>query len=225
LKPKRARDQEHEEGRRPEEQHRLHDLDPGRGQHPAERDIDHHADADHDDRDLVGHAEEELDQSAAASQLRHEVGEVHDDRADHRGEPRLRPLHAEGEDVAQRVPARVAERLGHEEQDGEERHERPDRVQRSVHAVERREAAEAEKGCGAHPVARERKAVLHGGELTVGRVEVARRAGPARGPVGDPEREAEDGDEDEEAERSHAPLLSSRARSARGSNSRAAMRM
>jgi hypothetical protein len=63
-----------------EKQHAgLDDLHPGRRDHAAEGDIDHHQDADDENRDVVVEAEEQLDQLAGADHLGDQV-EDHDDQ-------------------------------------------------------------------------------------------------------------------------------------------------
>ncbi len=189
-----------------EQQQRLDDLHPRRGEHAAEDHVDHHADAGKHDSSFVRDAQHEFHQHPRPGHLRHEVGEVDDHGADHRREPRLRRPHPIGDHVAQSESASVAHRLGHHHQDDQKTRQCCNRVERPVHAVQRDQAREAEECGRAHPVAGEGKAVLARREVAARRVKVARRARAPRGPPGDEQRQRQNDGEDDECQCLHRVL-------------------
>ena len=177
-------------------QHRLDDLHPGGRQHAAERDVDDHGDADEDHRPVIGDPGQQSNQHAGAGHLRHQIGEVDDDSAGDRRQQRGSRLHPAADDVAEGIFAGVAHRLGNQEKHGAERDQRTERVERAVHAVQRRQPGKSEERRCAAPVAGQRKAVLRCGELAVGGVEVAGGGGAFRRPIGDAKRDQQDDAED-----------------------------
>jgi hypothetical protein len=103
-------------------QHGLDDLYPGRGQHAAECDVYDHADADENHGPVIADSGQQPHQHAGAGHLRHQIGEVDNHRSDDGREQRGARLHPAADDVAKRVLAGVAHRLGDQEQHGAERH-------------------------------------------------------------------------------------------------------
>ena len=183
-------DQHHDrhEGGAGEQQDRLDDLDPRGRQHAAERHVQDHQDADHDDGVDVFQTEQQLDQLAGADHLGDQV-ERHDDqragggqRADRR---LLEPVRGH---VGEGVLAEVAELLRDQEQDDRPADQEADRVDQPVEARGIDQRRDAEERCGRHIVAGDRQTVLEAGDAAAGGVEVLRRLGLGRGPVGDAQR-------------------------------------
>ena len=130
-------------------------------------------------------AHERLDQDARADHLGDQVEGDDGQRPERRrgaGRPLVEP---EGEDVGDRVLARVAHALGQQEHHREERDEEADRVQEPVEAVQVDQARDAEERRGGQVVARDREAVLEAGDLAAGGVERGRAGHALRRPVGD----------------------------------------
>ena len=105
--------QRHEAGAA-QQQHRLDDLNPGGGAHPAEEDIEHHQPADDHDGGGIGQAEEQFDELPGAYHLRDEIEADHQQRADRREAAHRRLGEAVGGDVGEgeaaeaRLPGSIA---------------------------------------------------------------------------------------------------------------------
>ena len=210
-----------------EHQHRLDDLNPGRRHHAAETNIDDHADADENDRPVIGDSGQQSHQHAGSRHLRHQISEVDHDGACNRRQQRGARFHPAADDIAKSIFAGVAYWLGDQKQDRAKGDQRAKCVERTIHAEQRGQSSKAEKRRGAAPVARQRKTVFRRGELAVGGVEVTRRARALGGPVGDAERDQKNDNENRKC-RVHreapAPVMSEAALAASGSKTLLAMR-
>ena len=183
-------------GRADQQQRRLDDLHPGGGDHAAEGDIDDHQHADQDDGDEIGQTEQQLDELAGADHLRDQVEGDRDQRARRRHGADRRRLQTIGGDVGEGVAAEVAQRLGHQEHDDRPADEEADRVDQAVVAGAEHQRRNAEERGRRHVVAGDRQAVLEAGDAAAGGVEVLRRSGALRRPVGDAERQQDEDGED-----------------------------
>jgi hypothetical protein len=170
-----------------EEQHAgLDDLHPGRRDHAAEGDIDHHQDADDEDRDVVVEAEEQLDQLPGTDHLGDQVEDHHHQRRDRGHRPHLALVEPIRGDVGKGEPAQVAQPLGHQEEDDRPAGEERQHVDVGVVARGVGHRRQAEQGCRRHVVAGDRQAVLETGDAAAGGIEVGSGLGAAGRPVGDP---------------------------------------
>ncbi len=143
-----------------QQQHRLDDLHPRGGDHPAEEHVEDHHHAHDADGHLVGQAEHHADEVAGAHHLGDQVEAHHGERA-HRGrDAHRRLLQPVGHHVREGVLAQVAQRLGDEERHHRPAHQPAHRVDEAVEAGERHQAGDAQEARGAHVVAGEREAVL-----------------------------------------------------------------
>ena len=170
-----------------DQQHGLDDLHPGRAPHAADEHVGDHDDADdRDDERLPGLGRDVQQQRDEAARARH-LGEQVEERDGERrggGGGAHRPLpHAEGQHVAHREAAGVAQQLGDQQQRDEPRHEEADRVEEAVVAVERDRARDAEERRGREVVTGDRDAVLRAGEAAARGVEVRGARGGARSPA------------------------------------------
>lgn len=205
-------EREHREQRRAaQQQHGLDHLHPGGRGHPAEEHVDDHQHADDQLGRAVRQPEQQLDQLARADHLHDEV--QHDDgqRVRRRQQPD-RPLReAVRDDVDERELAEVAQRFG-----DQEHHERPadqeaDRIDQPVEAEHEHHPRQPEERRGRHVVAGDREPVLQPGDAAAGRVEVARRAGAARGPARERERREHEREEHRDRDRVQLDLVGHRA--------------
>jgi hypothetical protein len=180
----------------PVEQHDgLDDLHPGGGRHAAEEHIAHHQHTDDDHRVDVFHAEQHLDQLTGADHLGDHV-ESHDDQRTGGGKAAHRRLReAIGSHVGKGELAQVAQTLGHQEGDHRPADQPADREDQAVKAVGEHQTGDPEEGRRGHVVTGNRQTVLKAGNATAGGVEVGRRLGLRRGPLGDPQ-----GNRDEDGE-------------------------
>jgi hypothetical protein len=170
-----------------EQQHAgLDDLHPGRRDHAAEGDVDHHQDADDEDRDVVIETEEQLDQLPRADHLRDQVEDHHDQRRDRRHRPYLALVEPIRGDVGEGEAAEVAQPFGHQEQDDRPAGEEGHHVDVGVVARAVGHGGQTEQGGRRHVVAGDRHAVLETGDAATGGIEVGRGLGAAGCPVGDP---------------------------------------
>jgi hypothetical protein len=185
-KPELAEGQDHDQ-RTPGEQHAgLDDLYPGRRDHAAEGDINHHQQAYGEDGDVVVEAEEQLDQLARADHLRQQVEADHGQRRDRGHGPHLALVEAVGGDVGEGELAEVAQAFGHQEQDDRPAGEEGQHVDVAIVALGVHHRRQAEERRRRHVVAGDRQAVLEAGNAAAGGIEVGGRLGPAGRPVGDP---------------------------------------
>ena len=190
--------QQRHQRRAEEQQARLDDLHPGGGDHAAESDVDDHQDADEHDRVEVRQAEQQLDQLPGADHLRDQVeGDGHQ-RAGGGHRADRRRLQAIGGDVGEGEAAEIAQRLGHQEHDDRPAHEEADRIDQAVIAGAEHQRRNAEERGRRHVVAGDRQAVLQAGDAAAGGVEVLGRAGALGRPVGDAQRQNDEGGEDDE---------------------------
>ena len=185
----------HQQGAAKEEDG-LGDLHPRGGDHAAKEDVGEHDDADDDDGDMVGEAEEELDEKSGADHLGDEVEDYDGEGADGGSGADGALAKAKGDDVCEGVLAEVAQRFGDEEHDNGPAHEEADGVDESVEALERDHANDAEEAGGAHVVAGEGEAVLQAGDAATGGVEGGGGLGAPRRIPGDGE--GDDGEKNEE---------------------------
>ena len=190
--------QQRHQRRAAEQQRRLDDLHPGGGDHAAEGDVDDHQHADDDDRPEIGQAEQQLDQLPGADHLRDQVEGDRDQRAGRRHRADRRRLQAIGGDVGEGEAAEVAQRLGHQEHDDRPADKEADRVDQAVVAGGEDQRGNAEERGRRHVVAGDREAVLEAGDAAAGGVEVLGRAGALRRPIGDAERQQDEGGEDDD---------------------------
>ena len=186
--------QRHEAGAR-QQQDRLDDLHPRRGDHAAEGDVDDHQEADDHDRDPVVEAEQQLDQLAGADHLRDQVEGDDDQRAAGRQNADRGLTEAERGDVGEGELAEVAQRLRDQEGHDRPADEKADRIDQTVIARRVDEAGNAEERGGRHVVARDRQAVLEAGDAAASGIELRGGLGLLGGPVGDAERQQHEGDE------------------------------
>ena len=183
-----------------QQKHRLDDLHPRRRHHAAEKHVREHDDADDGDRVLVLEAEEQPDEVARADHLRDQI-ERHDrERADRRSDTDRRLPQPERDDIGERVPSEIAQRLGDEKHHDRPADEKSDRVDEPVEARQRDEAGDAEEARRAHVVAGQREAVLQTRDAAAGGVEVFGAARAPRGDVRDAQRQR---DEDEKEDACH----------------------
>jgi hypothetical protein len=143
-----------------EQEDRLDDLHPRRGDHAAEQHVREHDDANGDDRSFVRKPEEELHEVARADHLRDEIERHDGEAADGRRDAHRRLLQAIGDDVRERVFAEIAQRLGDEERDDRPADEPAHGIDEAVEARARDEARDAEEARRAHEVTGEREAIL-----------------------------------------------------------------
>ena len=200
--PAKLRQHEHGEDRHAdEEQHRLDDLDPGGGEHPAEEDVGEHHRAHDDLGPLVGDPEHQLDELPGADHLRDGVEEHGEDAAHRRGDPDRALLETEGHHVGEGELAQVPERLGHQEHERRPPHQPAGGVDHAVVALQGHHAGDAEERGGRHVVAGQREPVLHRRHASSGGVELGRGLGAPRRPVGHHQRERDDEEEEEDGRR------------------------
>ena len=171
-----------------EQQAGLDDLHPGGRRHAAEQHVDHHQRADDDHRDPVLEAEQQLDQLPGADHLRDQVERDDDQRARRREDAHRRLLEAERGDVGEGELAEVAQPLGEQEGDDRPADEEADRVDQPVEAADHHRRRDAEERRRRHVVAGDRQPVLEAGDAAAGGVEVGRRLGLRRRPLGDEQR-------------------------------------
>ena len=198
----------------------LDDLHPRGGEHAAEDHVDDHEGAGEHHRPGEVDARQRLDHHAGADHLREQVEEGDRQRAERGGQPRGPLLHAEGQDVGHREPARVAHALGEQEEHRHEGHQRADEADEAVEAEEEDQAGEAEERRGRHVVAGDREAVLASGDAAAGGPELVRGAGALGRPVGDAERDGENDGEDRQSQLVHDTRSRSAVRSKRPLGSR-----
>jgi hypothetical protein len=169
-----------------EEQHAgLDDLHPGRRDHAAKGDIDHHQDADGEDRDVVVEAEEQLDQLASANHLGDQVEDNDHQRGDRRHRPYLALIKSVRGDVGKGEPAQVAQPLGHQEKNDRPASKERQHVDVGVVACGVGHRRQPEQGCRRHVVAGDRQPVLETGDAAASGIEVGSGLGAAGRPVGD----------------------------------------
>ena len=168
-----------------QQQERLDDLHPARGEHAAEHDVGDHERAGQDHREREVDVDETLDQHARADHLRDQVEGDDGQRAERRGRPRRLLLEPEGEHVGDRVLARVAHPLGEQEQDRQEGDQEADGVQEAVEAEQVDQAADAEERSRRHVVAGDGEAVLRPGQAAPRRPEVGGGVDALGGDVAD----------------------------------------
>ena len=168
-----------------EEQRCLHDLNPGRGEHPAKEDIrDHHGPHD-DDRQLIGEPEEQLHQVPRPDHLSDQVKPHHREGADRRRHPDGALPQAIGHDIGEGVFAEISERLGDQEHDHGPANQESDGVDEPVKSGQRHETRDAEEAGGAHVIPGQGEAVLDTGHRPSGGIEMLGALGLARSPPGD----------------------------------------
>ena len=102
---------------------------------------------------------------------------------------------AERRDVGEGELAEIAQGLGDQEGDDRPADQQAHRIDQAVIAGEIDQAGDAEEGGRRHIVAGDREAVLEAGDAAAGGIELRRGFGPLGRPVGDAEREADEGDE------------------------------
>ena len=104
------------------------------------------------------------------------------------------------EEIAHGEAARVAQRLSHQKEDGDESDEAADGIEEAVKSLQRNQADHAEERRGAHEIARDGEAVLPGRDFPA-RGEIGAGAARAlRGPVGDSERREDKGEKDRDGD-------------------------
>ncbi len=177
------------EGRAAQQQHGLDDLHPGGRGHAAEEHVDHHQRADDDFRHPVLQAEQQLDQLARADHLHDQIEDHDDERRAGRQQADRRLLEAVGDHIDERELAEIAQGFGEQEH-----HERPadqkaDRIDQAVEAEHEHHAGETQERCRGHVVPGDGEPVLKAGDAAARAVEVLGRAGPARCPARDAERD------------------------------------
>ena len=169
-----------------EEQHAgLDDLYPGRRDHTAEGDVDHHQDADHEDRDVVVETEEQLDQLPGTDHLRDQVEDDHHQRRNRGHRPHLALVKPIRGNVGKGETAQVAQALGHQEQDDRPAGEEGQHVDIAVVARGVGHRRQPEQGCRRHVVAGDRQPVLETGDAAASGIKVGSGLGAAGRPVGD----------------------------------------
>src|SRR5574343_1878654 len=183
-----AEGEQHEHGAAAQQQAGLDDLDPGGGDHAAEGDVNHHQDADADDREVVVQPEQQLDQLAGADHLDDQVEADHGQRTDGGKGADAVLVEAVGGDVGEGELAQVAQALSHQEQDDRPADEEAHGVDEAIVALEVHHRGQTKQGRRRHVVASAGQAVLEAGDTAAGGVEVSRRLGLAGRPLGDAER-------------------------------------
>jgi hypothetical protein len=143
-----------------DEQARLEDLNVGGADHPADHRVQRHEAAEDDHRD----GEVDVQQRAGHEPRADELHD-HEHRADHERRHRDRAaqapaLEARRDGVRQREAPEIAQRLGDEQHDEQERGRQPDAEQEAGHAGERDGAGDAEERGGGDLISREREPVL-----------------------------------------------------------------
>ena len=189
-------DPERHQGGATEQQARLDDLHPRRGLHAAEGDVDDDQRADDDDGHPVGNLRHQgVQQLPRPHRLSDQVPDHHDERADrgHRADRTL--LQSERGHVGVGELAQVAQPLRDQEQDDRPPDQPAHRVDQAIEAVEVHQRGDAQKRRRRHVVAGNGHPVLEAGDAASGGVEIGRRLGPLRRPVGDHQG---DGNEDDE---------------------------
>src|SRR5574343_1349509 len=147
-----AEGEQHEHGAAAQQQAGLDDLDPGGGDHAAEGDVNHHQDADADDREVVVQAEQQLDQLAGADHLDDQV-EADDGQRPEGGEGADAVLvEAIGGDVGEGEFAEIAQPFGDQEEDDRPADEEADGIDEAVEALGVDQRSQAEQGRGRHVV-------------------------------------------------------------------------
>jgi hypothetical protein len=197
--------QDAQDGRAGHQQDRLDDLHPGGRKHSAKDDVDDHQHTHTDDRRAEGNAgKEEFHQAACADHLRDHIESGDGERAQRRHRTdgaRTEPI---GKEIRHGVFARVAQRLGDDEQYGEVRHQPADRVHESVVAEKGDHPRDAEEARGTHVVARHREAILPPGDAAARGEVGARTLRASRAEVGDYQRRRHERQEHDE--RGHIQL-------------------
>ena len=189
-------DPERHQGGAAEQQAGLDDLHPGRGLHAAEGDVDDDQRADDDDGHPVGDLRHQrVQQLPRPDRLADQIPDHDDERADggHRANRAL--LQPERGDVGVGELAEIAQPLRDQEQDDRPADQPAHREDEAVEAVEVDQRGDAEERRRRHVVAGDGHPVLEAGDAAPGGVEIGRRLGALRRPVGDAQG---DGDEDDE---------------------------
>ena len=168
-----------------EQQSRLDDLHPGRSDHSPKEDIDHHDDADHDDRQWIAHPEHELDELARAYHLRDEVKSDYRYRAERGGDAHGFLPEAIGDHVGEGVLADGPQAFRNQKQHQRPPDQKARRIHQAVEAALGHQPGDAQEAGRAHEVTRQREAVLPGRDPAARHEKVAGGARAARRPVSD----------------------------------------
>ena len=191
-------DHEAHEGDAEEQQHGLDDLHPGGGRHAAEEHVDHHQHADDDDGDPVVESEEQLDELACTDHLGDEVeGDGHECAGSGKHPDGLL-LEAVAGHVGKGELAEVAQAFGQQEGEDGPADQEAERVEQAIIAAGHDGCGDAQEGGCGHEVAGDGQTVLEAGDAATGGVEVGGGAGASGGPLGDPERGAHEGGEQDD---------------------------
>ena len=183
------------EARAAQQQHRLDDLDPCGRPHAAEQDIEHHEATDDHHGGGIGQAKQQFDELPRAHHLRDEVEADDQQRADRREAAHRRLGEAVGGDIGEGVATKVPQPFGHQEQEDRPANEEAGGINEAVIAIRENLRRYAQEGGGRHIVARHGEAVLETGDAAARGIEIRRGTGARGRRLGDPERQADKGDE------------------------------
>ena len=173
-------------------------MHPCRREHPAKDDIDkhQHAHADHCWHEI--HADEHFDDPARTDHLRDHVKSGHRERGERRHRADGLWFQPIREQIRHRVFARIAQRLGDDEQHGEIGYEESHRIHEAVVALEANDAADAQKARSAHVVTSDCEAVLPALDAAACGKICRASGGFARTEICDDQRDAYEGEEHSE---------------------------
>ena len=113
-------DHDGQRGRATKQQHRFYDLHPRGGEHAAEEHIRHHRAAHDDHGRFVRNAEQQANETTGADHLRDKVERNRGQRAEGGTDAHRHRIEPRGDDIGERVPAEIAQRLGDQKE-----HHRP----------------------------------------------------------------------------------------------------
>ena len=194
-----SHDQDAEQDASGHEQHRLDDLHPGCGKHSTKDHVDDHQDAYADYRHVEADAwKQQFNQGSCADHLGDHVEGGYCDRAQrgHRANRTL--LQAISQKIGHGVLSGISEWFGDDDQNSQIGHEPADRVHEAVIAKEGDHARNSQEACGAHIVARHRKAVLPAGDSATGCEISAGTRGFSRAEIGDDQSRRDKGQKHQE---------------------------
>ena len=187
-----GQDRKGHDRRAAEQEHRLDDLHPGRGDHSAEQDVERHQHADDQDRVNIIEVEQQFDQLPGADHLRDQVEEHDGECRDRREAPDRQLGETERGDIGERIFAEIAQPLRHQEEDERPADQEADRVDQPVIAYPENLRGDAEEGGRGHIVAGNGETVAEARDAAARSVEIRPRLRPPRRPAGDDQSERDE---------------------------------
>ncbi len=159
-----------------QQQHRLDNLYPCRGQHAAEQHVHHHQHAYQHHRNVVVEAEQQLDQLACADHLGNQIERDHHQRAAGRKDANRPLLQTVGGDVGKGKASEVTQAFGDQEQNNWPADEEAERVDQTVVARGINQRGDTKERGGGHEVTCDRQPVLEASNIAACGVVIITRA-------------------------------------------------